>query len=304
MASQTTLLTPQELTESLKTPKPPLLVDVRSEESFALGHIPSAKHNSVYRVVFMENIDALHADRNAPICVYGNCDQTYESRVAAEKLVRAGFTEVQEFRAGFDAWKAAGLPIEVGNPPPPVPREVADGNYEINLQESRLQWIGRNLLNQHSGWLPIKSGFLRFSRGKLTGGEFVFDMNGITCQDLKGNSMCEVLLNHLRSDDFFDTKVYPEARYVITGSSILGDGAPGAPNLSIRGNLTIKNVTLPLELQATAGFTEEGKMAAQAVLSFDRTLWNVIYGSARFFRDLGQNLVNNLIEVQIRIETK
>ena len=304
MASQTTLLTPPELANQLKTPKPPLLVDVRSEESFASAHLPSARNNCVYKVVFMEQMEALHADRNAPVCVYGNSEETFESRMAAEKLIRAGFTDVQELRAGFDGWSAAGLPVEEGNLPPPVAREALDGIHEIDLQQSRLEWIGRNLLNRHSGWLCIKSGFLRFSRSKLTGGEFIFDMNGILCEDLKGDPMCEVLINHLRSDDFFDTQLYPEARYVITGSSVLGDAAPGVPNLSIRGNLTLKNVTLPLELQATAGFTEEGKMAAQAVLSFDRTLWNIIYGSGRFFRDLGQNLVNNLVEVQVRIVTK
>ena len=41
--------------------------------------------------------------------------------------------------------------------------------------------------------------------------------------------------------------------------------------------------------------------AAQAVFAFDRTVWGSIYGSGKFFQRLGMHLVNDLIEVQVRL---
>ncbi len=304
MAENPILVDPSQLAEKLKAPTPPLLIDVRSEADYAQAHLPSAKNNCVYEVVFMNRMDELGVNRDTPVCVYGNGADTHESRMAAAKLSRGGYREVLELRAGFDGWNAAGQPIEKGTPPPPVAKEELEGSRAVDLELSRVEWTGRNLLNRHNGTLGIKSGVLQFEQGKLVGGEFVFDMQSIDCADLKGDPLHDVLVAHLRSDDFFDTELYPEARFVITGASILPDAVPGVPNLSVHGELTIKGVTLPLDFLATAGYTDEGRMAAQSVILFDRTLWNVIYGSGRFFRDLGPHLVNNLVEIQLRIVTK
>jgi hypothetical protein len=59
-----------------------------------------------------------------------------------------------------------------------------------------------------------------------------------------------------------------------------------------------------LEFIASAGLTSEGKAAAQAAFAIDRTQWNVLYGSGKYFRHLGEHLVNDLIEIQIRVVTK
>jgi polyisoprenoid-binding protein YceI len=90
----------------------------------------------------------------------------------------------------------------------------------------------------------------------------------------------------------------------MTSTEPVSQATPGAPNLKVRGELTVKSVTLPVDFLATAGITPEGKAAAQAFLTIDRTLWNVIYGSGKFFRNLGGHLVNDLIEFQLRIVTR
>jgi hypothetical protein len=77
----------------------------------------------------------------------------------------------------------------------------------------------------------------------------------------------------------------------------------GAPNLAIHGELTLKGVTHLIGFAAVSGLTADGKLAAQAMLSFDRTLWNVLYGSGKLFQNLGGHLVNDLIEVQLHIVT-
>jgi YceI-like domain len=83
------------------------------------------------------------------------------------------------------------------------------------------------------------------------------------------------------------------------------DGAAlGQPNLEIIGNLTLRGTSAPLTFRAAAGVTADGKAAAQAVFSIDRTRWNVLYGSGRFFHRLGMHLVNDLIDLEIKIVTQ
>ena len=103
---------------------------------------------------------------------------------------------------------------------------------------------------------------------------------------------------------FSTSRFIPEGRFVITSTESVRQATPGAPNLKVHGELTLKNVTLPVEFLATAGMTPEGKAAAQASLAIDRTLWEVLYGSGKYFRNLGGHLVNDLIELQLRIVTR
>jgi len=279
-----------------------ILIDVRAGTDHQAERIPGARHNCVFEIAFMDQMSGIATPGDGrAVCVYGCGPETHEARMAAEKLVRAGYQEVLELRGGIEEWKAAGGEIESGSAPPSNDAAVADGRREIDLAESRIEWIGRNLLSRHHGTLGIRSGHLDFHDGLPVGGEFVFDMHAIACTNLAGDPLHDVLVDHLRSHDFFDTEIHPEARFVIQTSRRIGDGIAGSPNLRIDGELTLKGVALPLNFDAVAGLTAEGLPAAQAVLAIDRTLWNVIYGSARFFRNLGMHLVNDLIEVQLRI---
>jgi len=301
----TTLVDAAQLKHSLSGDDAPIVLDVRLEDDFKNAHLPQARNNCVFEVVFLERMNSLAPDKNTLLCVYGAGAESLESRIAAGKLERAGYQNVQEFRDGLHGWKAAGFPLE-GNGASDVARPftLADGVHDLDLAESRVEWTGRNLLNKHQGKLGIKDGSLRFHHGQLIGGEVLFDMHDITCYNLAGDPLHDVLVNHLRSDDFFDVALYPTARFTIH-SSVPGDqGTSGAPNLKVHGELALKNVTYPIDFTASAGFTPEGKPAAQAAFAFDRTQWNVLYGSGKFFHRLAGHLVNDLIEVQVRMIAK
>ena len=103
---------------------------------------------------------------------------------------------------------------------------------------------------------------------------------------------------------FFDTELYPMAGFRLLSAVRVPEATTGAPNLRCAGELTLKERTLPLHFEAAAGRTPEGAFAAQAVLAFDRTQWGVFYGSGRYFRNLGMHLVNDLIEVSVRVVTR
>ena len=133
-------------------------------------------------------------------------------------------------------------------------------------------------------------------------GEAVLDMRRISCSDLSGDVLHDVLIHHLESDDFFDVARFPEACFVFDKAEVCNT-KPGCHNLRLHGALTLRGVTQPLVIDAVAGVTTEGKAALQATLSIDRTAWGVLYGSGRFFRRLAGHLVNDHIELQLRAVT-
>ena len=301
MTSTPVLVGIGDLQQQLGSADCPLLVDVRLEDDHAAGHLPGAASNCVYEVAFLERMEKLAPDREAPLCVYGTCADSMESRTAAEKLRKAGWRNVREFRDGWEAWTEAGHAPQAAAEPSTPP--VRDGAHAIDLRESSVNWTGRNLLNKHEGTIALKSGTLETAGGTLTGGRFVLDMHDVACADLKGDSLHGVLIAHLLSDDFFDVENYPEAVFEITSAEPVAGADAGAPNLKITGLLTLKDATHPVEFTASSGVTDEGKLAAQASFAIDRTRWGVIYGSGKFFRRLGGHLVNDMIDLQLRIVT-
>lgn len=278
------------------------LLDVRLADDFAAAHLPGARNNCVFEVAFAERLAETAPRRDAPVIVYGAGADSHESRVAADKLTRLGYQEVVDYRDGLAAWRGADAPLESGQPRPAAP-PAPNGSLEIDLGESRVGWTGRNLLNKHYGTVPIQRGVLSFENGQLIGGEVVLDLEGIVCDDLEGE-MHDVLIAHLHNDDFFDASRHPTARIVITASTPVAGAAPGAPNLEVDAQLTLRGVTHPIHFAIASGLTPEGKPAAQATLSIDRTRWGVLYGSGKLFTRLAGHLVNDLIDFDLRILTK
>lgn len=289
----------KDLATELESSTPPVVLDVRLADDFEACRIPQAVNNAVYEVVFLDRMKDQLPDQTHPVRVYGACRGSDEGYVAAEKLLRAGYTDVAVLDCGLESWQEAKLPVTCGTPLPETGK-CPEGEVPVDLKESRIEWTGRNLLNKHHGCVGLKSGTLEFSEGKLVGGEFVVDLTKLDCTDLAGNELHQVLIDHLQSDDFFDTERFPEAKFEITSVESHGN-TPGSPNLRIHGNLTIRDRVHAIVFDASGGLCEDGRPAAQAAFSFDRTLWGVIYGSGKFFKRLAGHLVNDQIEIQLKI---
>jgi polyisoprenoid-binding protein YceI/rhodanese-related sulfurtransferase len=292
----------EALLKQLESKNPPVLIDVRLQDDFKAAHIPQAISNCVFEVAFRERLIASVPDQAQSIVAYGANSESFEARMAAEKLWRAGYTSVFEYRDGFEAWQAAGGSVIQGEPWPPEP-VISDGIRSVDIAKSSVEWSGRNLLNKHHGQIGLRSGQLEFLKGQLCGGRFVIDMNNIVCSNLQGTELHDVLLNHLRSDDFFDIERFPEASFAIDAARRIDGATLGQPNLEITGDLTLKGFSAPLTFRAVTGMTPDGKAAAQAVLTLDRTCWGVLYGSGHYFNRLGMHLVNDLIDLEIKIVT-
>lgn len=168
-------------------------------------------------------------------------------------------------------------------------------SYQVKTSDSVLKWTGKKVAGSHHGKIDLKEGTFTLKNNEIESGVFVIDMTSITNDDLTGDSN-KSLVGHLKSDDFFSVEKNPEATLVLTGSTPLKNNKATA-----KGNLTIKGITQPIEFEAT----QKGS-SFSATITIDRTLYNVRYGSGKFFSNLGDNMIsdNFIIEVELLTEIK
>lgn len=288
--------------KQLATLTDPQLLDVRLADDFEAAHIEGAASNCVFEAAFISRLSETALNPNKTTAVYGADDDSHEAEMAALKLRLHGFTDVSVLKGGLTAALEAGLSIVEGEPLTEVATHI-DGSRKIDLKESRCEWLGRNLINKHWGTAPLESGVLKFKKGHLSGGEFVIDLTRLECTDLAGRDSHDALIAHLHSDDFFDVEKFPKATFIITQILPAGD-SPGSGNLNITGDLALRGQTHPIDFIASAGFTDDGIPAAQAAFAIDRTRWNILYGSGKFFKRLAGHVVNDKLEFQLRILTQ
>jgi thioredoxin len=82
------------------------IVDVRTPEEFAEGHLKGAQNIDWQNGDFAINVGAL--DKSRPVLVY--CHSGNRSKQAADYLFNNGFTTVYELDGGFSSWQSAGKP--------------------------------------------------------------------------------------------------------------------------------------------------------------------------------------------------
>jgi rhodanese-related sulfurtransferase len=93
------------------------LIDVREPEEYVAGHLPGAINLPRGVLEFrIETHPALAgaanpacADRARPLVAY--CLSGGRSALAADSLQQLGFGKVRSLAGGFEAWRAAGLPV-------------------------------------------------------------------------------------------------------------------------------------------------------------------------------------------------
>lgn len=167
----------------------------------------------------------------------------------------------------------------------------------VNIEQSNVHWKAYKVTGSHEGDLKLQSGSLVFEDDILIGGEVIIDMNSITCTDLEAGMGKEKLEGHLKSDDFFATEKYPEARLEIT--QVISRGTPG--DYKVVGDITIKDKTESIKFNTVV---TSGETASKAVasLTLDRTEFDVRYGSGSFFENLGDKTIYDEFELQVEIQ--
>ena len=167
-------------------------------------------------------------------------------------------------------------------------------NMQLNVEKSKVTWQGSKVGGSHNGNIQFQKGNIILEGGDLAGGTFIMDMSSITNNDLSGG-MRDRLVNHLKSDDFFSVEKFPTSKFEITEVSREAEGS-----YEITGNITIKGITE--EITFPARFKKNGDaFEASTSITLDRSKFNVRYGSASFFDDLGDRMIYDDFDLEMEL---
>ena len=171
-------------------------------------------------------------------------------------------------------------------------------SVQIDFATSALQWKGFKPGGSHEGKLDIRDGVLH-------GGYVVLRLDNLTVDDLKPEEGGNKLKKHLLSADFFDAAKWPEVRFELTNISPEGLSLKGLAEL--KGNLTLKDVTKNITIPISSVAFDEAQQSyliSSKSFKINRADWNVKYGSKSFFTGLGDNFINDEIELSFLLRTK
>ncbi len=85
-----------------------LVVDVRTQDEFARGHIAGSHHIPLTQIE-QGNTTEIDKHKEKPVIVV--CETGARADTAATKLVKAGFQQVYLLRGGLTQWRASNLPV-------------------------------------------------------------------------------------------------------------------------------------------------------------------------------------------------
>lgn len=175
-------------------------------------------------------------------------------------------------------------------------------NLVVDTQASTIKWVGSKPGGDHHGTISLKDGGLAINGESVASGSFVIDMNSIKCEDLTDAKMNGMLVDHLKSADFFDVEKYSESTFAITKVEPLNGN--DSINYMISGNLKMKDIEKNITFGAK--ITKEGDTYKAVTVPFtiDRTQWGIAYKSKSVFAELKDNVINDNIELQITIVAK
>ena len=105
-ASEAPSISPTELSERAASGTAPVVVDVRTAQEYAAGHIPGAIN------IPFDEVARRIGELDTPHGVALYCMVGPRARKGESALLSAGYTSVLHLEGGLAAWEAAGLPVD------------------------------------------------------------------------------------------------------------------------------------------------------------------------------------------------
>ena len=87
-----------------------ILVDVREESEWFAGHLPGAIH--LAKGIIERDIEQKVPDRGAELILY--CGGGFRSALAADNLLKMGYSNVLSMDGGIRDWRNRGYPLTSG----------------------------------------------------------------------------------------------------------------------------------------------------------------------------------------------
>jgi polyisoprenoid-binding protein YceI len=168
---------------------------------------------------------------------------------------------------------------------------------KVDATESYVAWVGKKVTGEHNGIVKVSEGKVQVEDGVVVGGSFAIDMSSIKNNDIESDKWRNKLETHLKSDDFFNIETFPKSTFTIKEVAAGNEGEQ-----ILKGDLTIKGITLPVSLPASIK-QEEGKYIGTGKIVLDRAKWDIKYNSGKFFdpNTLGDKLIYDDIAIEVKV---
>ncbi|MFD2034024.1 YceI family protein [Belliella marina] len=169
--------------------------------------------------------------------------------------------------------------------------ELEADTLTMNLEKSIIGWVATEMrgAKRRTGTISFKDGLFLSQNGEIVGGKFIVDMETMDITDVPIHEKIarKNLLNHLKSDDFFNVTLYPISTLELTGIQKMKNNS-----LKISGNLTIREITKNIEF-----FAHQKGDNFKTIFTFNRLDWNIAYEGS--WAD--KTLVDKDVELTIEI---
>ncbi|MCH2227766.1 MAG: YceI family protein [Candidatus Caenarcaniphilales bacterium] len=172
----------------------------------------------------------------------------------------------------------------------------------LNVLESQSQitWSGSKgikALGTHTGTVAVKDGKVVINdAGEITKAEIEIDMSQIDNHDLSGEWK-DKLLTHLKSPDFFDTAKHASAEFKSKKVMKLANN-----KYKLIGDMTIKGIKR--EAAIIGEYSADKDHNFKGTMSFDRTDFNIKFGSGQFFTNLGDKMIHDEVKLAFDIKAQ
>lgn len=152
--------------------------------------------------------------------------------------------------------------------------------YKVNTNSSTIEWKGSAPDHFHVGSFKVTGELKAGDDGNVESGDFTIPIASIENFDLQ-NPVKQQLLDHLKSADFFNMAVHPNARFQFTKCEPYNgndEEAISGANYLLTGNFTMLGQTHPISFPAKITVNNEG-LQVEAQFKIDRTKWGMLMDS-------------------------
>ncbi|MEX2423903.1 MAG: YceI family protein [Acidimicrobiia bacterium] len=168
------------------------------------------------------------------------------------------------------------------------------GTWAIDPAHTRLGFVARHLMVS-----KVRGSFASFTGTLDVAEDLTQSKVDVSMDTASVTTGAEDRDNHLRSGDFFDVENFPTMKFESTEIKDLGDG-----NYEVAGNLTIKDVTKPVTLDATyLGIISDpwgnGKAMLEASTKIDREEWGLTWNAPL---ETGGVLVSKEVTIELEVQ--
>jgi polyisoprenoid-binding protein YceI len=177
----------------------------------------------------------------------------------------------------------------------------AEGAVPYTITNGTVYWSAKKAIGiAHNGEIPIASGELMVNQGQVLSGNVAFDIASIAVTNMDDPRDKATLESHLKDNDFFNVKKYPEASFNVTET--LPSSQP-AFNWIIRGKLNIKDQSNPVNVPVRIWITDSGLRAESVSFIINRTKWGINFRSG-ILGTAKDQIIEDVVTLSFKLEAK